>query len=111
VDWLLQTEKEFTQSDDRSYVARNEGVEMDVEFLSPAPGRGTVRGRTLKMSAMVKGQAYLVTLLHPRKAGMISPKGRLDGPAESKIAVAIDHGGRRIKIDFDLERQQVKIAG
>lgn len=111
VDWLLHTEKEFIRTSDRSFFARNEDVEMDVEILLPIQAETKLEGKLLKMTVAIKQQAFIVAVLYPRKGGAQPIKARADLSGGANLSVAVDQEDRRIKIDFNITRQEVKVSG
>lgn len=109
IEWLLHTEKEFLKMSPVSYVARNEGVELDVQFLLPTSMQTQASGRTLTLSTVLDGKAQIVTVLHPRKSGGNPIRARLEASGGSNMVVAANVGGRNVQVAFDLASRQAKV--
>ena len=110
VEWLLHTEKEFIRKSDRAYIARNGDVEMDVELLLPGQAGTKLDGKMLKLTTVVKQQTYIVAVLHPRKAGNLPIIARVDLSDGANLIVAVEKADRKMRIDFNLNRQEVTVS-
>lgn len=110
IDWLLHTEVAFSRKSDRAYLARNGDVEMDVELLLPAQADTEHDGKMLKLSTAMKQQTFIVAVLHPRKAGTPSIRAGVELSDDSEMTVVVDRAGHKREINFNLNRQEVRVS-
>lgn len=110
VDWLLHTEREWRTTAGGAFVAVNDDVEMDVQFLPATPGRATIDRRALVFSVKAGETARIVAVLHPRRQGNPSMRAQLLPPAGPSLGLAIEAGPRRLRVEIDPLAQRVTVT-
>ena len=105
-EWLMHAEETLEQRGEASFLVRNGGVAMDVQFLLPEGLEAKASDRLLTAAAGPTASCVIAAVLHPRKADAPAAVAKLDSHRGGRLGIAI--GGA--KLVLDLAGQSVTVA-
>jgi hypothetical protein len=105
-EWLMHAEETLEKRGEASFLVRNGGVAMDVEFLLPEGLEAMASDRLLTAAARPTQACVIVAVLHPRKAEAPAAVAKLDSRQGDRLAIAI---GGRARLVLDLAGQRLTV--
>lgn len=106
-EWLLHAEEAVEQRGETSFLVRNGGVAMDVQFLLPKVLETKAADGLLTAAAGPTASCLVAVALHPRRADAPAAVAKIESHQGDRLAFVL---GGRTRLALDLVRHNVTVA-